>query len=91
MMAYERCKSTRDNFGKFIYQFQPETKTLIRELVRILIKFYRQNVSLLLNQTCLHKRLLLSHTHTHTHTHTHMHARTHTHIHIYILGGDKIV
>ena len=27
MMAYERYKSTQDNFGKFIHQFQPETKT----------------------------------------------------------------
>ena len=37
----------RENFGKFIYQFQPKTKTLIRN-----IKLYRQNVSLLFNQTC---------------------------------------
>ena len=37
------------SFGKFIYQFQPETKTLIRKLERILIKLYRQNVSLLFN------------------------------------------
>ena len=41
-------------FGKFIHQFQPETKTLIRKLERILIKSYRQNVSLLFNQTCLY-------------------------------------
>ena len=27
MMAYEGSESARDNFGKFIYQFQPETKT----------------------------------------------------------------
>ena len=46
----ERSESTQDNFGKFIYQFQPETKTLIRKLERILIKSYRQNVSLLFNQ-----------------------------------------
>ena len=38
------------NFGKFIHQIQPETKTLIRKLERILIKLYRQNVSLLLNE-----------------------------------------
>ena len=25
MMAYERAESTRDNLGKFIHQFQPET------------------------------------------------------------------
>ena len=58
-MAYERSKSARDNFGKFIHQFQPETKTLIRKLERILINLYRQNVSLLSNQTS---------THTHTYT-----------------------
>ena len=26
MMAYERSDSARDNFGKFIHQFQPETQ-----------------------------------------------------------------
>ena len=36
MMAYEEFKSAWDNFGKFIYQFQLETKTLIRKLERIL-------------------------------------------------------
>ena len=51
MMAYERFESARDNFDKFINQFQPETKTLVRKLERILIKLYRQNVSLLFNQT----------------------------------------
>ena len=40
MMAYEESESTRDNFGKFIYQFQPETKTLIRKFERILNKLY---------------------------------------------------
>ena len=29
MMAYEKFESAQDNFGKFIHQFQPETKTLI--------------------------------------------------------------
>ena len=43
-MAYERSESARDNFGKFILQFQPETKILIRKLERILIKLYTQNV-----------------------------------------------
>ena len=47
MMAYEGFESPPDNFGKFIHQFQPETKTLIWKLERILIKLYRQNVSLL--------------------------------------------
>ena len=41
-MAYERFESAWDNFGKCIHQFQPETKTLIRKLERILIKLYRQ-------------------------------------------------
>ena len=46
MMAFERSESARENFGKFIHQFQPETMTLIRKLERILIKLYSQNVSL---------------------------------------------
>ena len=49
MMAYETFESARDNFGKFIHKFQPETKTLIRKLERILIKLNWQNVSLLFN------------------------------------------
>ena len=56
MMAYERSERAWNNFGKFIHQFQPETKTLIKKLERILIKLYRQNVSLLFNQTCLSER-----------------------------------
>ena len=47
MIAYEGSERARDNFGKFIYQFQPETKTLIRKLERILIKLYWQNVYLI--------------------------------------------
>ena len=39
MMTYERSKSARDNFGKYIRQFQHETKTLIRKYDRILIAF----------------------------------------------------
>ena len=38
MMAYEGSKSARNNFGKFIHQFHPETKKLIRKFERILIK-----------------------------------------------------
>ena len=72
MKAYEWSESARNNFGKFIHQFQPETKTLIRKLKRKLIKLYRQNVSLLFNETCLNERLLPNYTHTHTHTHTHI-------------------
>ena len=40
VMAYKRSESAWDNFGKFIQQFQPETKTLIMKLERIL-KLYR--------------------------------------------------
>ena len=57
-MAYEKTKSAWDNFGKFIHQFQPETKTLIKKLERILIKLYRQNLFLLFNETCLNEWLL---------------------------------
>ena len=31
-MAYERSKGARDNYVKFLHQFQPETKILIRKL-----------------------------------------------------------
>ena len=82
MMAYERSKSTGDNFGKFIHQFQRETKTLIRKLERIIIKFYRQSVFLLSNETGFNERLLLNHTHSHTHTHIYIY------IYIYIYNGS---
>ena len=39
MMAYARSKSAQDIFAKLIHQFQPETKTL----ERILIKLYKKN------------------------------------------------
>ena len=80
MMSYKEFESARDNFGKFLHQFQPETKTLIWKLERILIKLYRKNVSLLFNQACLNEIPLLNYTRTHTHTHTH----THTYIYIRI-------
>ena len=63
---------------KFIHQFQPETKTLIRKLERILIRLYRQNVSLLFDQACLNEGLQPDYTHTHTHTHIYIY------IYIYI-------
>ena len=44
MMAYEGSESARENVGKFIYQFQPETKTPIRKLERVLDKLYRHNL-----------------------------------------------
>ncbi len=53
-MAYEGSESARDNFGKFICQFKPESKTLIRKLERILNKLYRQNLSLLFNKTYIY-------------------------------------
>ena len=48
---YMSSESARDNFGKFTYQLQPKTKTLVRKSERLLIKLYRQNLSLLFNQT----------------------------------------
>ena len=53
MKANKRSEYVRDNFGKFIHQFQTVTKALIRKLERILMKLYRQNVSLLFNQPYL--------------------------------------
>ena len=44
MMTYEKSESAQDTFGKFIHQFQPENKTLIRKLERILLKLYWQNL-----------------------------------------------
>ena len=82
-MAYERSESALDNFGTFIHQFQPETKTLIRKLERILIKLHRQNVSLLLNRTHLNERLQPNYTHTHTHTHIYIYI-SYTYLTIYI-------
>ena len=38
IMVCKGSENARDNFGKFINQFQPETKTLIRKLGRILNK-----------------------------------------------------
>ena len=52
-MAYEGSESAWNNFGKFMYQFQPETKRVIRKLERILDKVYRRNLSLLSNETCI--------------------------------------
>ena len=47
MIAYEGSESAQDNFEKFFYQFQPEIKTLIRKLERILNKLHRQNLSII--------------------------------------------
>ena len=53
-MAYEGSENSRDNFGNFIDLFKPETKKLSRKLKIILIKLYRENVSLLFNQTYIY-------------------------------------
>ena len=73
-MDLEVSESAQDNFGKFIYQFQPETKKLIRKLEKILNKLYWQNLSLLFNETCLNEWLLPNHTHTHTHTYIYIYV-----------------
>ena len=57
VIPYKMPESAGENFGKFIHQFQYETKTLTQKLETILIKFYRQNVYLLFNKTCLNERL----------------------------------
>ena len=85
MMAYEESVSVRDNFGKFINQFQRETKTIIRKIERILNKLYRQNVSLLFNETCLNERLRPNYTHTHTHTHIYIYICIHIFMYLFIL------
>ena len=54
MMAYDGSESACDNFGKFIYQLQPENKILIKKLERILNKLYKQNWSLLFNEVYIH-------------------------------------
>ena len=80
-------ESGRDNFGKFIYQFPPETKTFIRKLDRILDRLYRQNLSLIFNEPCLKERLLRNYTHTHTHTHIYIYI----YIYIYIQISLNII
>ena len=79
MMAYEGSEIAQDNFGKFIYQLQPETKTLIRKTERIL---YRQMCLYYSIKQVKRKDCSLT-TPTHTHTHTH----THIYIYIYIRWG----
>ena len=58
MMSDVWFESARNKFGKFIYQLQPKTETLVRKLERILIKLHRQNMPLLFNLTYLNERLL---------------------------------
>ena len=54
MMAYEKSESAWDSFVKFIYRLQPKTKTLARNLEKILMKFYRQNMSLSFSETYIY-------------------------------------
>ena len=44
-----KVRKRKGNFGKFIHEFQPEIKTLIKKRERITIKLYRINMSLLSN------------------------------------------
>ena len=69
------------------FQFQPETKMLIRKLERILNKLYRQNLSLLFNETCLNERLHRKHIHTHTRIHLYI---CHHHYHHHIVLAARI-
>ena len=85
MTAYERSKSAWNNFGKFIHQFQPETKTLIRKLERVLIKLCIQSVSLLFNISYSLSvaipfpiMLLYSHNHNDIDPTVHIHAQMQT-------------
>ena len=87
MMANKKSESAHDNFGKFILQFNPETKTLIWKHEKILIKSYRQNVTLLFNQTCLNETQFPNYTHTHTHTHTYIYI----YIYIYISLSENVL
>ena len=51
MIPDARSENARDNFDKFINQFQPKTKTHVRKHERIL-----KNVSFLFNRTCMEQR-----------------------------------
>ena len=66
MMAYERSESTRDNFGKFINKFKPETKTLIRKLERILKYIDKRCLYYLFKHALMKDCCPTTHTHTHT-------------------------
>ena len=92
MMSYEKSDGAQDNFGKFIHQFQTETKTLIRKLEMILIKLYTQyNMCLFLFiQSFLNERLQLKYTHTHTQTHIYTYIYIYIYIYIYALPVKSI-
>ena len=46
MMSFERSEIAQDNFVKFIYELQPKTKRLFRELEKILMKLYSKKMGL---------------------------------------------
>ena len=98
MMTYEESERAQDNSSKFINQLQPKTKTLVSKLERILIKLYRQHVSLLFNEICLNEGLLSNYTHTflslslslyiyiymYVHKHLSTYIQKYLYIHIYV-------
>ena len=83
MMVHEGFESARDNFDKFIYQFQPKTKALVRKFETVLIGLHRQCVFSILSNLLKWRTAAQPHTHTHTHTHTHIYI----YIYIYIRWG----
>ena len=68
----------------YIY-IETQIKTLFSKLERILIKLYRQNVSLLLNQTYVNERQQPNYTHTHTHTYIYIYI----YIYVYIYSHPQ--
>ena len=64
MMAYEGSQSAQDNFGKFIHQFQTETKTLIRKLERILNYTDKICLYYLMKHVYMNDCYLTAHAHT---------------------------
>ena len=63
MMACERYGSARDNFDEFNIKHQRKTKTLVRKREKILLKLYRQNMSLLFKPAWTKDSYLTTHTH----------------------------
>ena len=67
-MPYQKHSIFLDNILFFIWKLE-----------RFLIKWYRQNLSLLFNKACLNERLLPYFTKTYIHMRAHTHTHTHTH------------
>ena len=51
-MAYERSESAQENFGKYIQQFPPETKTLIRKGVNFYFYIIKRWIKILFRKWC---------------------------------------